>query len=410
MSEHLDRAFAPAQLGKLELRNRVIKAATYEGKTPDGVPGDLLFDFHREMVEGGTAMTTIGYCTTEADGRINDQMLYIDEKIRPQLTSLVSGLKAASPGVAVSGQMTHCGNFSKNRSLQRLKRPLGPSRQFNMLGAPAGLPFAGAMTQADIDYMVQTYFDAAKLMKDVGFDSAEIHFSHGYGLSQFISPRTNRRTDEYGGSLENRMRLPLRVLEAVRKAVGDDFPITGKMGLTDGIKDGLHLEEAIEVAAMLDQGGIDALICSGGSSSHNPMVYFRGDSLIHGLIETETNPIAKLGMKIVGGSLFREYPYEELYFLEDAKKVRDRVNCQMIYIGGCATMESLENVMREGFDFVQVGRPMIKDPAYVKHAMASRERGYDYVNGCIHCNRCAGMIEAPGGVRCPLNDPAPAQT
>ena len=404
MNHHLQRAFSPAMLGKLPLKNRIIKAATYEGKTPDGVPGDLLLDFHRAIVEGGTAMTTIGYCTTEADGRINDQMMWMHEGIRDKLAHMNSELKKAAPDVKISGQMTHCGNFSKNRKLQRLKRPMGPSRQFNMLGAPAGLPFAGAMTISDIDYLVQTYHDAARLMKDTGFDAAEIHFSHGYGLSQFISPKTNRRTDEYGGSLENRMRLPLRVLAAVREAVGDDFPILGKMGMTDGVKGGLKLDEAIEVAAMLDRGGIDALICSGGTSSFNPMVYFRGDTLDKGLIEVETNPIARLGLKILGPKMFRYYPYEELYFLEDAKKIRDRVNCKMVYIGGCTDIESIDKVMAQGFDFIQLGRPLIKDPAFVNNAKADP----NYKNGCIHCNRCASLIEAPGGVYCPLNFEAEA--
>jgi 2,4-dienoyl-CoA reductase-like NADH-dependent reductase (Old Yellow Enzyme family) len=399
MSDHLEKAFSPAKLGNLELKNRIIKAATYEGKTPDGVPGDLLLDFHKEVALGGTAMTTIGYCTTEADGRINDQMMWLREGIRPELVRITSELKKAAPGVKVSGQITHCGNFSKNRSLQRLKRPLGPSWQFNMLGAPSGLPFAGAMTVQDIDHLVQTYHDAALFMKETGFDAAEIHFSHGYGLSQFISPKTNRRKDEYGGSLENRMRLPLRVLAAVREAVGEDFPILGKIGMTDGIKDGLQLPEAIEVAAMLDRGGIDALICSGGTSSFNPMVYFRGDSLAKGLVEVERNPIMKLGLKLIGKRMFRNYPYHELYFLEDAKRIRDRVDCQMIYIGGCTDLRSVEKVIEEGFDFIQLGRPLIKDPAFVKHAMADP----DYTNGCIHCNRCAALIEAPGGVYCPLN-------
>ena len=399
MSEYIDKAFSPARLGKLELKNRIIKAATYEGKTPDGIPGDLLLDFHREVVEGGTAMTTIGYCTSEADGRINDQMMWMHDGIRDQLTHMNSELKRAAPGVKISGQITHCGNFSKNRKLQRLKRPLGPSRQFNMLGAPAGLPFAGAMKTSDIDHLVQTYHDAARIMKETGFDAAEIHFSHGYGLSQFISPKTNRRTDEYGGSLANRMRLPLRVLEAVRKAVGDDFPILGKIGMTDGIKGGLQFDEALEAAVMFDQGGIDALICSGGTSSYNPMVYFRGDTLDKGLIEVEKNPITKLGLKIIGPKMFRYYPYEELYFLENAKKIRDRVNCQMVYIGGCTDLESVENVMKEGFDFIQLGRPLIKDPAFVNNAKADP----NYKNGCIHCNRCASLIEAPGGVYCPLN-------
>jgi 2,4-dienoyl-CoA reductase-like NADH-dependent reductase (Old Yellow Enzyme family) len=399
MDDALNKAFSPASLGKLPLKNRILKAATYEGKTPDGVPGDLLLNFHRGIVEGGTAMTTIGYCTTEADGRINDQMMWMHEGIRDKLANMNSELKSAAPGVKISGQMTHCGNFSKNRKMQRLKRPLGPSRQFNLLGAASGMPFAGAMSVADIDYLVQTYHDAAVLMKDTGFDAAEIHFSHGYGISQFISPKTNRRTDEYGGSLANRMRLPLRVLEAVRRAVGDDFPILGKMGLTDGVKGGLQIEEAIEVAAMLDAGGIDALICSGGTSSFNPMVYFRGETLEKGLIEVEKNPIMKLGLKIIGPRMFRYYPYEELYFLEDAKRVRDRVNCQMVYIGGCTDVASIETVMREGFDFIQLGRPLIKDPDFVKHAMADR----NYQNGCTHCNRCASLIEAPGGIYCPLN-------
>jgi 2,4-dienoyl-CoA reductase-like NADH-dependent reductase (Old Yellow Enzyme family) len=399
MSDNFNKAFSPATLGKMPLKNRILKAATYEGKTPDGIPGELLLTFHKEVVEGGTAMTTIGYCTTESDGRINDQMMWMHEGIRDRLVHMNSELKKVAPDVKISGQMTHCGNFSKNRKMQRLKRPLGPSRQFNMLGAPSGLPFAGAMTVADIDYMVQTYHDAALLMKETGFDAVEIHFSHGYGISQFISPKTNRRSDDYGGSLANRMRLPLRVLETVRKAVGDDFPILGKIGLTDGIKDGLQIDEAIEVAAMLDAGGIDALICSGGTSSFNPMVYFRGETLDKGLIEVETNPIMKLGLKLIGPRMFRYYPYEELYFLDDAKRVRDRVNCQMIYIGGCTDVASIEKVMAEGFDFIQMGRPLIKDPAFVKHAMADR----NYKNGCTHCNRCASLIEAPGGVYCPLN-------
>ena len=106
-SQHLQRALSPADLGKLPLKNRIIKAATYEGKTPDGVPGELLLDFHRALVEGGTAMTTIRYCTTEADGRINDQMMCMHEGIRDRLSQMNRTLKQAAPHVKVSGQMTH---------------------------------------------------------------------------------------------------------------------------------------------------------------------------------------------------------------------------------------------------------------------------------------------------------------
>jgi len=120
MSEYLDRVFSPASLGRLALKNRIIKAATYEGKTPNGVPGDNLKNFHKKIVAGGVAMTTIGYCTTEADGRINDQMMWLHEGIRPQLTNMISELKEIAPDVKVSGQLTHCGNFSKVRKMQRL--------------------------------------------------------------------------------------------------------------------------------------------------------------------------------------------------------------------------------------------------------------------------------------------------
>ena len=391
-------AFAPARLGTLELRNRILKAATFEGMTPGGVPGEKLTRFHRRIAEGGVAMTTIAYCTTEADGRISDGMMYLHEGIEPQLRDLVAQVHEA--GARVSGQLGHCGNFSRNRRLQRLKRPLGPSRQLNMVGLASGMPFAGAMTHADIDHLVSTYVDAARFMKRVGFDAAEIHFGHGYALSQFISRRTNRRTDEYGGSFENRMRLPLRVLEAVRAAVGDDFPLLGKISMSDGVKGGVSWDEGMCVARALDRGGIDAIVTSGGTSSFNPMLMFRGESILGGMLEQERNPVMRLGLRLIGSRMFRDYPYEELYFLDAARRIREAVQCSLVYIGGCTTLESLETVMREGFDFVQLGRPLIKDPDFVRKAMA--DPAYD--NGCTHCNRCVALIDDPGGIRCPLND------
>ena len=400
MNDALKKAFSPAVIGKkLELRNRLIKAGTYEGKNIDGKPTKLLRDFHMGIAEGGIGMTTIAYCATEADGRINDQMMWMHEGIRPELTALIDDLH--STGARVSGQMAHCGYFTKNKNLQRLKRPKGPSKQLNLLGLPAGIPFAEAMSIQDIDYMVETFRDAAVFMKDVGFDCIEIHFAHGYGLSQFISPKTNKRTDEYGGSLVNRMRLPLRVLEAVRSAVGDDFPVIGKMGLMDGVRDGLQFKEAIEIASMYDKAGIDALITSGGTSSFNVMKMFRGPSIHHGLIRQEKNIIAKTGFRLLGPKMFKEYPYHELYFKDEVQQIRDRVDCQLAYIGGCSTMESLQTVMNMGVDFVQLGRPLLADPAYVNHAVEAITKGEGYDSGCTHCNECVAYIDAVGGIRCP---------
>lgn len=221
-----------------------------------------------------------------------------------------------------------------------------------MPGMMSGIPFVGAMTKADIDYRVQVFVDAAKFMKSVGFDAIEIHFGHGYGVSQFISPITNKRTDEYGGSLANRMRFPLQMLEAVRKAVGDDYPLLGKISMTDGVRGGVSYEGSVEISAMLDAGGIDAIIYSGGTSSMNPMLLFRGDSIMGGILKAEKNPIMRLGIKMMGKKLFRDYPYEELYFIEQAKRIRERVKCNVVYVGGVCSNQSIETVMAAGFDFI----------------------------------------------------------
>jgi 2,4-dienoyl-CoA reductase-like NADH-dependent reductase (Old Yellow Enzyme family) len=395
MTDPLQHCFEEASLNGLRLRNRLIKAATFEGKSVGGVPSPELGRLHERICEGGIGMTTIAYCAAEADGRISENMMHMHEGVRSDLTAMIDRLHAT--GAKVSGQLGHCGNFSKNREFAG-RRPLGPSRGINSLGLTYGLPFAGALGQSEIRERVDVFGRAAAFMKSVGFDAIEIHFGHGYGISQFISPRTNRRTDEYGGTLANRMRFGLECLAAVRAAVGDDYPLLGKISMTDGVRGGTTLDESLELAAHLDRGGLDAIICSGGTSSMNPMLLFRGDSLLPGLLEHEPNRIMRMGMKLAGERMFRQYPYEEKFFFDSAKRVRERVDCAVCYIGGVCTSESIRDVMAEGFDFIQLGRGLLYDPDFPKHAEADAS----YVNGCTHCNRCATMIDAPGGIECVL--------
>lgn len=395
MSDALARCFSEARMNGLTLRNRLIKAATFEGKSPGGVPSPELARFHERMGEGGIGMTTLAYCAAEADGRIHEDMMYMHEGIRSDLEAMIARLHAT--GAKVSGQLGHCGNFSKNRAFEG-KRPLGPSRAINSLGLAYGLPFAGALTTQQIAERVAVFARAATFMKSVGFDAIEIHFGHGYGISQFISPKTNRRTDEYGGSLDNRMRFGMEVLEAVRTAVGDDFPLLAKISMSDGVRGGIHYDDAPEIAAFLERGGIDVIICSGGTSSMNPMLLFRGDSMQEGLIEHEKSRIMKIGIRLAGSAMFKDYPYEEVFFRDPARRVRDRVQCGVCYIGGACTSESLETLMADGFDFVQLGRGLIFDPDMPKKAAENA----GYRNACTHCNRCATLIEAEGGVQCVL--------
>lgn len=391
----MSACFSPGAINGLALKNRFIKAATFEGMTPGGIPSPRLKDFHCRIAQGGVAMTTLAYCAPEPDGRLHENTMFLDEHVRESLSSLIMDIQRA--GTKISGQLTHCGSFTRNRQL-RGKRSLGPSAGLNLLGMAHGMPFCSAMRTRDIDALVENFGRAAAFMKSVGFDCVELHFGHGYALCQFISPKTNRRTDEYGGSLENRMRLPLRVLEAVRDAVGDELPIIGKISLTEGARNGLKYDEAVEVARMLDGAGIDGIVTSGGSSTMNPMIMFRGDNISKALLEHEKNPLARLGIRLMRRRMFPDYAYRELYFLDHAKRVRDAVQCKVIYIGGAATRASFDTLMAQGFDFIQLGRALLADPDCVLHA----QRVADYVNPCTHCNRCVGYIDHPEGIRCVL--------
>ena len=375
----------------LRLKNRLIKAGTFENMTPGGQPGEALNQFHGRIADGGAAMTTIGYCAVADHGRLNANMMYMHEGLRPALSAMIDMLHAR--GAAVSGQMGHCGGFSKNAAMKgRIK---GPSAMLNTLGIGSGMAISPAMSIADIDAMVQDYFNAARFMKSVGFDAVEIHFGHGYGLCQFISPLTNRRRDEYGGSLENRMRLPLRVLQAVRDAVGEHFPILGKVSMSEGARGGIDYDDNIAICRMLDRAGIDAIVTSGGTSTRNPMLMFRGASILPGIIRHEKSPFLKLAFRLMQPFIFKPQPYHELYFLQEAKRVRDAVNCKLIYVGGASTPESFEKLMAEGFDFVQLGRTLLADPELpVSASLGKRSR-------CIHCNDCIGTIESDVGIHCP---------
>ncbi len=393
LSAELSRCFSPAKLNGLTLKNRLIKAGTFENMTPAGIPGELLQNFHGKLADGGIGMTTLGYCAVENNGRINENMQFMNEGIRPQLTALMDNLHQR--GTKVSGQMGHCGGFSKNKKLSR-RRPMGPNFGLNALGVANGMFFCDAMKISDIDNMVQAYYDAAVFMKSVGFDAVEIHFGHGYGLCQFISPKTNKRKDEYGGSLNNRMRLSMRVLDAVRRAVGDEYPIIGKISLTEGVKGGLHYDDAIEIGKMLDKGGIDGIITSGGTSTMNPMIMFRGDNILQPMLKAEKNQIMKIILRLAGPSMFHDYPYKEIYFLEHAKRVREAVQCNMIYVGGASTNDSFATLMREGFDFIQLGRSLLSNWDLPNQA----SQNPSYKSSCTHCNECVATIESPNGIHC----------
>ncbi|CAA0110682.1 NADH oxidase [Zhongshania aliphaticivorans] len=386
-------ALTSANLNGLTLKNRLIKAGTFENLSPNGTPSQGLLDFHKQFAVGGVAMTTIGYCAVENAGRLNANMLTMHEDFRKEISQLVKGIQ--SQGCKVSGQMGHCGAFSKNHTLKT--RPKGPSGGLNILGIAEGMWFCDAMTLSDIDHLVDAYRNAAIFMKSVGFDALEIHFGHGYGLCQFLSPLTNKRKDIYGGSLENRLRLPLRVLAAVRAAVGNDFPILGKISMSEGPRTGISYEDSISICKALDEAGIDAIIASNGTSTMNPMLMFRGDSILPSLLKYEKNRLMRFILRLMGKKMFPSLPFYEMYLLEQAKRIREVVKCKMVYIGGASNGDNFTQILDSGFDFIQLGRTLLADPDLPQKLAAKPH----YKSRCTHCNQCVGTIESPQGIHCP---------
>lgn len=298
-------------------------------------------------------------------------------------------------GGLCSKQLSHCGFFSKNKNLG--KKPVSPTSTFNKLGLFSGIPFSKSMSGKDIDRTIEAFSNAAIIAKKSGFDAVEIHSGHGYLLSQFLSPAFNKRKDDYGGPLENRLKFPVEVIQSIRLAVGDNFPIFIKMNLSDGFKGGLELKEARNVASTFEKAGANALILSGGFTSVSPFYLLRGDVPLKQMVQVESNWLQKVGIMLFGPFIIKKLPFNELFFLEMAKEIRSAVKIPLVYVGGASSLKGIEKVIREGFDLIALGRPLIHDPNFVN----SLQSGEITNTGCTYCNQCIPEIER-GGVRCVL--------
>jgi 2,4-dienoyl-CoA reductase-like NADH-dependent reductase (Old Yellow Enzyme family) len=393
----LSSVFSPGSIGHLTLRNRVIKTATYEGMAPRGVPSEALVEHHRALAAGGVGMTTVAYCAVSPDGRtFEEQMVMTPDNVVP-LRALTDAVHRE--GAAVSLQLGHCGTFSKNARVTG-GRPLGPSRSFNAYGLTAGIPFASAMTQPDMHRTAEDFAMATRLAGEAGFDAVEVHLGHGYLLSQFLSPATNQRTDDYGGSVDNRLRFPRQVISRVLEAARGRLAVLAKINLADGFRKGLQIGDALSVAKQLEADGVHALVLSGGFTSRTPLYLLRGGRPLASMIRVEKSWLQRLALRGFGKSVVKAYPFEELFFLPLARQVREAVRMPLVLLGGAVSLDNLEQAMNEGFEFVALGRALIADPTLV----ADMQTGHKTRSRCNHCNECIAEMDA-GGVRCVLDGP-----
>lgn len=372
--------FTPYQLGPLTLRNRVIRAAAFEGMCPGNRVSEKLIDYHRSVAAGGVGMTTVAYAAVHRSGLSFPHQLWLNDAAIPELRKLTDAVHRE--GAACSIQLGHCGNMAK-RAVTK-SRPMAPSARLNLYGPT----FPKAMSLSEIDEMVSAFDHAVNRARNAGFDAVEIHAGHGYLISQFLSPYTNQRRDEYGGSFENRTRFMRRVMDQVMQSAGSDMTVLVKMNMHDGFEGGMDTPEALQVAKILESCGVHALVLSGGFVSKAPMYILRGSMPVKVLAHFMENPFMKGFVRLFGRQLIPSEPYKEAYFLEDALQFRKHVKLPLVYVGGLVSREKMDEVLGHGFELLAVARALIQDPAFVQKLQRRELERSD----CDTCNYCIARM------------------
>lgn len=372
--------FTPVTLGPLTLRNRSIRSAAFESMCPGNVPSPQLLDYHRSVAAGGVGMTTVAYAAVTRSGLSFDRQLWMSPEIVPGLRELTDAVHVE--GAAASIQLGHCGNMSHKSICGCL--PVGASSGFNLYSPT----FVRGLRADELPEMAKAYGRSVCLAREADFDAVEIHAGHGYLISQFLSPSTNHRKDEFGGTLANRMRFMEMVMEEVMKAAGNDMAVLVKMNMRDGFRGGMELDESLQVARKLQELGANALVLSGGFVSKAPMYVMRGEMPIRTMTYYMTCWWLKYGVRLVGKYMIPSVPFREAYFLEDALKFREALDIPLVYVGGLVSRQKIEEVLNHGFEAVQMGRALLNEPDFVNRMRREENARCN----CRHSNYCIARM------------------
>lgn len=373
--------FTPGKIGPLTLRNRTIRSAAFESMCPGNKPSKELLDYHHSVAAGGIGMTTVAYAAVTRSGLSFDRQLWMRPEIVPGLRELTDAVHRE--GAAVSIQLGHCGNMSHKAICG--ETPVGASTGFNLYSPT----FVRGLRKDELAPMARAYGDSVRLAREAGFDAVEIHAGHGYLISQFLSPYTNHRKDEFGGSLENRMRFMDMVMDEVMKAAGNETAVLVKMNMRDGFRGGMDIDESLQVAKRLVDDGAQALVLSGGFVSKAPMYVMRGAMPVKTMTHYMTCWWLKWGVRMAGKMMIPTVPFKEAYFLEDALRFRKEITqIPLVYVGGLVAREKIDEVLNDGFEFVQMGRALLNEPGFVNRMKAE---GMARCN-CKHSNYCIARM------------------
>ncbi|MBO5350069.1 MAG: NADH:flavin oxidoreductase [Alistipes sp.] len=378
------KLFTPFQLGPLTLRNRTIRSAAFESMGKDFGPTQKLKDYHVSVARGGVGMTTLAYASINRSGVSFNSQLWLRDEIIPALKDITDAIHRE--GAAAAIQIGHCGNMTHWSTAGSF--PVSASNGFNLYSPT----FHRRMSHAEIAETAKDFGRAVKTAHEAGFDSVEVHAGHGYLISQFLSPWTNRRRDSYGGSLTNRMRFMQECLtEVLEEAAKLKMAVVVKHNMEDGFKGGIEVPESIEIAREIERLGVHGLVLSSGFVSRAPMAVMRGriPTKTMGYYMGWNEWLQKIVVSLFGQWMIKQYDFEECFFLENAKKFREALKMPLIYVGGLVSREGIERVLGEGFELVQMARALINDPAFVNKM---REGDLTTRSGCDHRDYCIARM------------------
>ncbi len=361
------KLFEATEINGMKLRNRFVRSATYEGIAGnDGRCTSGMSELMVQLARGGLGLIITSHAYVHPEGKAGPRQLGI------QKDAFIESLKEMAlavhaQGASIALQISHAGYFSSAKLTGQ--SPLAPSPVEAFSKSPRK-----EMTTRDIHRMIDAFSQAALRAKESGFDAVQIHAAHGYLLNQFLSPAFNKRTDEYGGSLENRARALLEVVGGVRTQVGSGFPVLVKLNSQDYLEGGLTLADSLQVGAMLQDAGVDAIELSGGT-----------------VVSGDLNPSRS-------GILSEE---KEAYFRDEAKAFKEKLNLPLILVGGIRSFHLADRLIKEGVaDYISMSRPFIREPDLINRWMSGDLRKAT----CLSDGKCWGPILAGQGIRCVIEE------
>jgi len=396
--------FTPARIGQLNIKNRLIRSATYENAaTKEGEVSDFLVDLYRTLAKGGVGLIITSVATVYSKARQMHFGMRVDsDSFIPSLKKIPRAIREGAPDCKVMLQLGHPGRQVINQEdaikllpvlpqaflayIQRhpeLMLPLEEAPHVVEPTAPSAIYDATfdrtprALTVEEIEEIIESFTDGVRRAQEAGFDGVQLHAAHGYLLSSFLSPRTNQRADQYGGSTENRIRIIKDIYRRARKEVSERFPILIKINTTDFLPGGIDLAEVVQVGRALSEIGFAAIEASGGM----------WEALTRKQEELGWTPVilpeARTGIKAQD---------QEAYFLPGAKALKEKTNATIILVGGLRSFSKIEEILTsKGADFVSMSRPLIRQPNLP--SLWGSEEGPDKAE-CISCNACMPISNA----------------